>query len=181
VRGGVGVQPQLHQRALPPVGLRQRRRCLAETLAPVGPQGPPARRAARLVTLSRGSLLWITGTSCAAAGISCSRKKHTACHNRAPSRQSSDTKHLRRDDRERQREIDSCPIEGASTSFATLAQPAVRHRWSRAPSTAPYKMRIVRISLSYWRRQTRSTISAVTQKVRLILAEKRLECLSRVD
>ena len=39
---------------------------------------------------------WTTGTSCAAAGISCSRKKHTACHNRAPSRQSSDTKHLRR-------------------------------------------------------------------------------------
>jgi len=103
-RGGVGVQSQMHQQALPAVGLWQRRCCVAETLAPVGPQGPPTRRAARRVTVApraRGSLLWTTGTSCAVAGISRSRKKQTACHNRALSRQSSETKHLRRGDPKR--------------------------------------------------------------------------------
>src|SRR5215472_3584825 len=72
---------------LPRLGLRRRDR-VAETPAPVGPQEPPARRAARLVavaTRARGSLLWTTGTSCALAGKSRSRNKHTACHNRSPS------------------------------------------------------------------------------------------------
>ena len=71
--GGAGVQSQMHQRALPCRCLRQRRDRVTETLAPVGPQGSPARRAARLMAVaarSRGSLLWTTGTSCAIAGIS---------------------------------------------------------------------------------------------------------------
>ena len=75
--GGVGMQSQMHQPALPCRGLRRRGR-VRETLAPVGPQGPPARRAARLAMVasrSRGSLLWTTGTTCAATGISRSRKK----------------------------------------------------------------------------------------------------------
>jgi len=45
-RSGVGVQSQMHQRALP-CRLRQRRNRAAETLVPVGPQGPRACRAAR--------------------------------------------------------------------------------------------------------------------------------------
>ena len=80
------------------------RQLLAETLAPVGPQGPPARRSARLVTVAaraRGSLLWTTGTSCDCACNRRSFKKETACHSRAPSRQSSGTKHLRREDESR--------------------------------------------------------------------------------
>jgi hypothetical protein len=75
------------------------RQLLAETLAPVGPQGPPARRSARLVTVAaraRGSLLWTTGTSCDCACNRRSFKKETACHSRAPSRQSSGTKHFGR-------------------------------------------------------------------------------------
>src|SRR5712672_2552401 len=81
----------------PPLGRRER---LAEMLAPVGPQGPPARRSARLATVAaraRGSLLWTTGTSCDCACNRRSFKKETACHSRAPSRQSSGTKHFRRD------------------------------------------------------------------------------------
>ena len=58
------------------------RQLLAETLAPVGPQGPPARRSARLVTVAarpRGSLLWTTGTSCDCACNSApSRKRQLA-------------------------------------------------------------------------------------------------------
>ena len=50
----------------------------------------PAARRVTVATRARGSLLWTTGTSCAVAGISRSRKKQTACHNRALSRQSRD-------------------------------------------------------------------------------------------
>src|ERR1700750_2633595 len=66
-RRGVGVQLQLHGAAFPCAGPLRCRRS-GKTLAPVGPQGPPARRAARLVagaTRARGSLLWNTGTRCA--------------------------------------------------------------------------------------------------------------------
>ena len=46
----------------------------AETLAPVGPQGPPTRAAPpdswRSLHGARGSLLWTTGTSCACANPS---------------------------------------------------------------------------------------------------------------
>src|SRR6516165_1364941 len=92
----------MHRRVLPAIGLPRRDR-FAKTLAPVGPQGPPARRAARLVavaTRARGSLLWTTGTSCAGARNSRSCNQLTACHNRILSRQSSGTKHLRRDDKD---------------------------------------------------------------------------------
>src|SRR5262249_4849643 len=101
-RGGVGVQPQMHHSVLPLIGLPQPDR-VAKTLAPVGPQGPPARRAARLVavaTRARGALLWTTGTRCAGAGNSRSCNQSTACHNRVPSRQSPGTKHLRRESEE---------------------------------------------------------------------------------
>jgi hypothetical protein len=94
-RGGIGVPPELHQRALPSFDLRRDR--LTKTLAPVGPQGPPARRAAGRVavaTRARGSLLWTTGTSCAGAPTSRSRNRRTACHSRALSRHSSGTKHF---------------------------------------------------------------------------------------
>ena len=60
-------------RSAPWICTRWRRERLAETLAPVGPQGPPARRCARLVAVApraRGSLLWTTGTSCARANLS---------------------------------------------------------------------------------------------------------------
>jgi putative transposase len=97
--GGFGVQSQMHQPALPCRGLQRRGR-VRETLAPVGPQAPPARRPARLAAVAaraRGSLLWTTGTSFAASRIRRCRFSHsTACHNRAPSCQSSGTKHLRR-------------------------------------------------------------------------------------
>jgi hypothetical protein len=62
--------------------------------------GPPARRAARRVavaTQARGSLLWTTGTSCVSPRDRRSLNKQTACHSRAPSRQSSGTKHEGRD------------------------------------------------------------------------------------
>jgi transposase len=71
-----------------------RRARVTKTLAPVGPQGPPVRRAARLVAVARrarGSLLWTTGTSCASPRPGHSFNKQTACHSRAPSRQSSGT------------------------------------------------------------------------------------------
>jgi hypothetical protein len=60
-------------RSAPSICTRRRRERLAETLAPVGPQGPPARRCARLVAVApraRGSLLWTTGTSCACVNLS---------------------------------------------------------------------------------------------------------------
>src|SRR5437868_6390178 len=60
-------------RSAPSICARRRRERLAATLAPVGPQGPPARRCARLVAVApraRGSLLWTTGTSCASANLS---------------------------------------------------------------------------------------------------------------
>jgi len=60
-------------RSAPSICARRRRERLAETLAPVGPQGPPARRCARLVAVApraRGSLLWTTGTSCVSANPS---------------------------------------------------------------------------------------------------------------
>jgi hypothetical protein len=121
-RGGVGVQSQMHQPALRWVGLLQRRDRVRQTLAPVGPQGPPARRAARLAGVasrSRGSLLWATGTSCALTVISRSCKKLTACHNRAPSRQSPETKHLRRGD-ENRRTVNRSPLHWL-TSANSLA------------------------------------------------------------
>src|SRR5882757_3392864 len=99
-RGGIGMQLEIHQPVLPSIAALGRRERLAETLAPVGPQGPPARRSARLVTVAaraRGSLLWTTGTSCDCACNRRSFKKETACHSRAPSRQSSGTKHEGRD------------------------------------------------------------------------------------
>ncbi len=46
--GGVGVELEIHQPASPSIGRLRRRGCVQETLAPVGPQAPPARRAARL-------------------------------------------------------------------------------------------------------------------------------------
>ena len=46
-RGGIGVQLELHQPALPWLGL-QHPGWLPERLAPVGPQEPPTRRAAKL-------------------------------------------------------------------------------------------------------------------------------------
>jgi hypothetical protein len=55
-RGGVGVQPQMHQSVLPPIGLPRRDR-FAKTLAQGGPQGPPARRAARLVAVAAAGYL----------------------------------------------------------------------------------------------------------------------------
>jgi hypothetical protein len=60
-------------RSAPWICTRWLRERLAETLAPVGPQGPPARRCARLVAVApraRGSLLWTTGTSCVSANLS---------------------------------------------------------------------------------------------------------------
>src|SRR5258707_7045021 len=90
------MQLKIHQPVLPSIAARGRSERLAETIAPVGPQGPPARRSARLVTVAaraRGSLLWTTGTSCDCACNRRSFKKETACHSRAPSRQSSGTKH----------------------------------------------------------------------------------------
>jgi hypothetical protein len=104
---GIGVQFEIHQPVFPPFGRRQRRDCVAATLAPVGPQGPPARRAARLAGvgsrargslpgLRRGRLYGLTGTSCASSRVRrrcCSIS--IACRNRPPSRQSSETKHLR--------------------------------------------------------------------------------------
>jgi hypothetical protein len=60
-------------RSMPSICARRHRERLAETLAPVGPQGPPARRCARLVAVApraRGSLLWTTGTSCVSANLS---------------------------------------------------------------------------------------------------------------
>ena len=63
-------------------------------------KGPPACRAAKLAGVAsqaRGFLLRTTGTRCAvdtASAASC--KKPTACHNPAPSRQSSETKHTSR-------------------------------------------------------------------------------------
>ena len=60
-------------RSAPWICTRWRRERLAETLAPVDPQGPPARRCARLVVVApraRGSLLWTTGTSCVSANLS---------------------------------------------------------------------------------------------------------------
>src|SRR6202171_715630 len=99
-RGGIGVPFEIHQ-SVPPSNARPgRRERLAGTLAPVGPQGPPAHRAAGLVAVAArwcGSLLWTTGTSCVCACNRRSFTKETACHNRAPSRQSSGTKHLRRE------------------------------------------------------------------------------------
>ena len=59
--------------SVPSICARWHRERLAETLAPVGPQGPPARRCARLVAVApraRGSLLWTTGTSCVSANLS---------------------------------------------------------------------------------------------------------------
>src|SRR5258707_14243607 len=97
------MQLEIHQPVLPSIAALGRRERLAETLAPVGPQGPPARRSARLVTVAaraRGSLLWTTGTSCDCACNRRSFKKETACHSRAPSRQSSGTKHFRRGEAE---------------------------------------------------------------------------------
>ena len=60
-------------RSVPWSCARRHHERLAETLAPVGPQGPPARRCARLVAVApraRGSLLWSTGTSCVSANLS---------------------------------------------------------------------------------------------------------------
>jgi len=60
-------------RSVPSICARRHHERLAETLAPVGPQGPPARRCARLVAVApraRGSLLWTTGTSCVSANLS---------------------------------------------------------------------------------------------------------------
>jgi len=79
-------------------GFLEPRRCgPGERLAPVGPQGPPARRSARLVAVAsraRGSLLWTTGTSCAVPVSARRRSTHsTACHNRMLSRQPPGTKH----------------------------------------------------------------------------------------
>ena len=94
--GGVGVPLEIDQRARPRLGWRRRCGSPGKTLAPVGPQAPPARGAAGLAVIAapaRGSLLWTTGTSCTCACISRSCTKRTACHSRAPSRQSSETKH----------------------------------------------------------------------------------------
>jgi hypothetical protein len=125
-RGGIGMQLEMHQRALPAIGL-PRRDGSTKTLAPVGPQGPPARRAARLVavaTQARGSLLWTTGTSCASPRRSHSFNKQTACHSRAPSRQSSGTQHLRRGRRRprpsRRRALGTPPL-GVSTNRVVAA------------------------------------------------------------
>jgi len=102
-RRGVGVQLQLHGAAFPCADPLRRRRS-GKTLAPVGPQGPPARRAARPVAIAaraRGSLLWTTGTSCAvppSANRSCNHS--TACHTEGLSHQCSGTQHLRRYDEE---------------------------------------------------------------------------------
>jgi hypothetical protein len=63
-RRGVGVQLEIHHPVLPPIARLQRRDRVRETLAPVGPQGPPARRAARLAMVasrSRGSLPGLRG------------------------------------------------------------------------------------------------------------------------
>src|SRR5271169_1282779 len=52
---------------------RRRRERLAETLAPVGPQAPPApsaRCALDSASERRGALLWTTGTSCVRANLS---------------------------------------------------------------------------------------------------------------
>ena len=97
--GGVGVQFEVHQRALPwgrlvaPAWSRRR------TLAPVGPPAPPTRRAVKLATVAapaRGSPLWTTGTSCASPGRNSGLSHSIACHNRVLSRQSSETKHAGR-------------------------------------------------------------------------------------
>jgi hypothetical protein len=92
--GGVGMQPLLHQRALPEVDGRQRRDRRAETLAPVGPPGrtscapPDSWR-------SRGSLLWTTGTELRRRRHQPLLQKAHSLPQRAPSRQSSETKHGR--------------------------------------------------------------------------------------
>src|SRR2546423_15001873 len=52
---------------------RRRREPLAETLAPVGPQAPPApsaRCALDSASERRGALLWTTGTSCVRVNLS---------------------------------------------------------------------------------------------------------------
>ncbi len=67
---GIGVQLKIHQPVLPPIGRLPRRDRVVGTLAPVGPQAPPARRAAKLAGVAapaRGSLLWTTGTNCASS------------------------------------------------------------------------------------------------------------------
>jgi len=95
---GIGVQLEIHHPVLPPIGRLPQRDRVVGTLAPVGPQAPPTRRAARLAAVAaraRGSLLWTTGTSCASSGRNCRLSHSIACHNRGPSRQSSETKHLR--------------------------------------------------------------------------------------
>ena len=98
--GGVGVQLEVHQPASPVSGRLRRRDRVRETLVPVGPQGPPTRRPARLAGVAvqaRGSLPWTTGTNCAFFRSRCFNHS-IACRNRVPSRQSSETKHLRRGD-----------------------------------------------------------------------------------
>src|SRR6266481_6503447 len=59
---------------------RRHRERLTITLAPVGPQAPPALRSARLGggrCAARGSLLWTTGTSC--AGVNPSTMSPNTC------------------------------------------------------------------------------------------------------
>ena len=131
-RGAIGVQLEIHQPALPWLGL-QHPGCLPETLAPVGPQEPPTRRAARLAGVApraRGSLLWTTGTSCASSRSSrrcCTISR--ACHNRAPSRQSSGTEHAGRGRlwcAPGRRRAGCCPFEfgdGRAAGLAGIGQP----------------------------------------------------------
>jgi hypothetical protein len=115
----------------------RRRERLAGTLAPVGLQGPPAHRAAGLVAVAarpRGSLLWTIGTSCVCARNRRSCKKDTACHNRAPSRQSSGTQHLRRGTFD----VVLCPsrlvsVRSASRDEAIPTGRGLRPRRSRTP------------------------------------------------
>src|SRR6266404_3002378 len=63
-----------------PICARRHRERLTITLAPVGPQAPPALRSARLGggrCAARGSLLWTTGTSC--AGVNPSTMSPNTC------------------------------------------------------------------------------------------------------
>ncbi len=95
--GGVGVQFEIYHPVLPSIGRLQHRDRVRGTLAPVGPQVPPARRPAKLAGVAaraRGSLPWTTGTSCASSRSR--RNSSTACHSRVLSRQSFGTEHLRR-------------------------------------------------------------------------------------
>jgi hypothetical protein len=72
--GGIGMEFEIHQPALPLIGRLRHRGCVRETLAPVGPQAPPTRRPARLAAVAvraRGSLPWTTGTSCASSRSRC--------------------------------------------------------------------------------------------------------------